>query len=156
MDEKKPEFAPSVYDAEMHIFVSPEVLPYYPGEGILPEIEKAFETLYDDVAPEEFYAAFATLIFHARHLRPFEHATLADLIKNEYKRSTGKPKNLPLHKAVQEYLHLKNLGLFKDVVEQRHVFVGETAKRLRLHSRVVSNVLKKAEDEFRKQMRKSE
>jgi hypothetical protein len=148
MDKNNSQFQPAVFDAEMELFISPDVLPYFHGEGLSAEIEAAFEKLYDRPSPEEFYESISLLIFHARHLRPFEHAHLAKLIRSPYKRNSGKPMNVELHKAVKEYLFAKSLGLFKNAVEPRHIFVGKTAQRLAISPRVVSHVLMKAEEEI--------
>jgi hypothetical protein len=75
------EFSPYEVEEIKSVRVSPKHLPEYRGDGLSPEIEAAFELLYQEPSKEEFYKAVALLVFHARHLRPDEHSKIATLIQ---------------------------------------------------------------------------
>lgn len=141
MSTKFPPFTPSVFDEEMQVFVSPEDLPYYAGEGPLFEIDAAYEVISSDVTPEEFYRAVGTLFFHARHLKPYQHADLAHIVGTPYVRPFGKPRNLKLEAIANEFA--EHSILFRGMTRQE--FVRMAVKEFGTSKAVVLRALRAAE-----------
>lgn len=111
------EFSPSVIDEKTETLISPVRLPDDGSKGLswvrTFEIEAALETITKDPTPEDFYKAASVLVFHARHLKPYEHAELAQLIRYPYQRSAGKPENVALKIAAFDAVYLNALTKLK-------------------------------------------
>jgi len=56
-------------------------------------IDPAWEALDRARTPQQFYRAAAALVFHARHLTPVEHATLAERLRTPFKLVRGGQEN---------------------------------------------------------------
>lgn len=141
MSTKPPPFSPSVFDEEMGVFVSPEELPYYEGEGPLFEIDAAYEVISSDVTPDEFYRAIGTLFFHSRHLMPHQHADLARIVSTPYVRSFGKPRNFKLEAIANDFA--EHSILFRGMTRQE--FVRMAVKEFGTSKAVVLRALREAE-----------
>jgi hypothetical protein len=130
-------FRPSVHDETWDVDVSPSKLPEYAGDGPLLEIDVAYETILKQPAPEEFYRAAATLVFHARHLKPHQHAQLAAWLAVPYKRLAGRQTNYPLRESVSNWL---DVGVFHSNIKQRE-FVARTATEFKTSKKQVLKLI---------------
>jgi len=145
------DFSPYEVEEIQSIRISPKGLPEYRGEGISPEIEAAFELLYENRSAEEFYKAVALLVFHARHLRPDEHSKIATLIQKPYKRRRGKLENLPLNKAAYEYASSQNMKWFAEPYPERQAFITKLAHKFDIDKETARRTVVKAEKRVKKE-----
>jgi len=133
-------FTPAVYDEDWELDVSPKTLPEYLGDGPAGEIDDAYEVIFSGKPPEDFYRAIATLVFHARHLRPHQHAELASRLAKPYRRRAGKPINFTLRKRIEDWLFSKEIKLFRNDQLQKD-FVAEAAKEFKTSKPIVRRVI---------------
>lgn len=145
-------FSPYEVEEIKSVRVSPKHLPEYRGDGLSPEIEAAFELLYENRSADEFYKAVAFLVFHARHLRPDEHSKIATLIQKPYTRRRGKLENLPLNKAACEYASSQNCRWFSGFYPERKAFITELAHKFNIDKETARRTLFEAEKRVKKEV----
>ena len=88
-------------DSEPEIKVSPDDL----GDYADMYIDSLWENLdFASHTAEDFLHHIASLVHHARHLSPREHAQLALLIRTPFKRPRARPVNHTLDEDVANYL----------------------------------------------------
>ena len=156
-DEATDTLVPFELDQITKEYISPEKLPYYSGPSSLAEIDQAYELLDKSQTSEEFYKAIAILVFHARHLRPVEHANLARLIFHPFSRRAGKPSSIELRAAVRDFILSRSLNLFKQSSkysspeEERKMVTAELAQRFKTSKKFVSIIIREMDAEFRAQ-----
>lgn len=140
-------FNPSVLDEKTETLISPVTLSDDGSEGSsmvrTVEIEAALETITKDPTPEDFYKAVSVLIFHARHLKPYEHAELAQLLRYPYQRSIGKPENIALKIAAFDavYLHAFTKLKYKSRVDM----ICDLAKAFKVTQAIARRAVLEAE-----------
>lgn len=137
-------FTPAIYDEDWELDVSPKTLPEYFGDGPAAEIDDAYEVIFSEKPPEDVYRAVATLVFHARHLKPHQHAELATWLatwlENPYRSAVGRPINFALRKKIEDWLFSKEIKLFRNDQLQKD-FVAEAAKEFKTSKPVVRRVI---------------
>ncbi len=144
--EKEPvQFCPSVPDETTKELISPETLPRYQGDGPCVEIDAAYQLLEDAKTAEDFYRAFSVLVFHARHLSPFEHANLAHRISHPFKRKQGKPENTELKREAYDYAWACQISLFKNTHQARRLVISGLVDRYKTSFEIVGRAMREAE-----------
>jgi hypothetical protein len=142
MAKKTITFTPSVFDDFAKMDVSPEKLPSYLGDSPCAEVDAAYDALELEPTTAEFYRAIGVLVFHARHLLPHQHADLARIVATPYVRPAGKPANVKLRQAAEDFVEAKKSGRGG---ETRKSFMQRATREFRTSKAIVSRALRDAE-----------
>jgi hypothetical protein len=126
--------------------ISPDALPPYEGDAPSLEIEKAYDFLLTADTAEDFYKIISFLVFHARHISPFEHADIARLISVPFKRGRGQPKNAQLRIDAYDYAWASKSSLFKGRFGKRMSVIADLAKKHKTSIEIVGRAIREAEE----------
>jgi hypothetical protein len=141
-----PRFNPFCEDSEA---TSPKALPDYRGEGPSFEIDEAYDAMLSSETAEEFYNAVSFLVFHARHLRPEQHAQIALILAKPFKRPRGKPRDRAFDKEIDDYVWRSNSKFFSAGEKSRNDKIIEVASARKINDEIVRRKVKSAEKRYK-------
>lgn len=143
-------FSPWVIDRANGSQVSGPDLGHWGEQSI---IDPAWDALHSSKNAAEFYRAAAFLVFHARHLDPTEHASLAKLLREPFKLRRGGQDQSERNQEIMSALAASGRLA---VHEWQHLPRLQMIEAIRARWRMTPDAARKAYDKAKREMREQE